>query len=128
MYDAEYGYKHNKTRSALLDDECVKCGSFDNTYRFHDWCDLSDIEHLHYSCYACGYAWAGQTIEQMRKESGYFDGYKDTFSTMSGMLLEADWSDWDNDLDYRVAHSETSDEIEYLGSYEREDGPVVSER
>ena len=62
-----------KTRSVLLDDECVKCGSFDNSFRFHDWCELDNAEHLHYTCYTCGYAWSGETVEQMRDQSGYFD-------------------------------------------------------
>lgn len=118
----------SKHRSALLDDECVKCGSLDNSFRFHDWCDLSDDEHLHYSCYTCGYAWAGQTVEQIRNESGYFDGYKSAW-TAGGILSEGDWSDWDDDYDYRVARAEADkDEFEYLGIYEREDGPVLSER
>ena len=92
MYDDKYTvWEAPKTRSVLLDDECVKCGSFDNSFRFHDWCDLDNAEHLHYTCYTCGYAWAGQTIEQMRSESGYFRSYDDL--TYRSLVDDQIWQD-----------------------------------
>lgn len=90
-YDKYTRFDTPQKRSALLDDECDKCGSFDNSFRFHDWCESNSIEHLHYSCYTCGYSWMGQTVEQIRDATGYFD----TYSTAVGKATSTDWSDWD---------------------------------
>lgn len=94
-----YGSGRHDGRSVLLDDECIKCGSFDNAFRYHATCERYGVEHLHYDCFTCGFDWTGDTIDQIRSETGYFSK-----ATEYGMSV--DWGAW------------TTDDYEFEDDYE----------
>lgn len=99
-----YGGRHDG-RSVLLDDECIKCGSFDNKFRYHAYCEGYNFEHLHYACFPCGYNWTGETMDQIRSETGYFGESVE-------YAMNTDWGAWTSDEDYE-------DDYEYEPSLSR---------
>lgn len=47
-----------------LDTRCTKCGQDRSGFEYHASCPRFGGEHLHYSCYRCGYEWSGPTLDQ----------------------------------------------------------------